>query len=237
MNKVFWGIVVLSVAALVGVFVIFNGDSDSSQADTNSQIEDPFELTDADYIDGNQDAAVVLYEYGDFQCPACATFYPLVKQVKEEYDDDQLAFVFRHFPLSSHPNAVPASKAVEAAGKQGKFYEMHDLVYERQTDWSPKSNAESIFVDYAEELNLDVDQFQSDMDSAEIAERIEYTLETGEVAGVNATPTFFINGEQIQSPTSVEAFKRVIDEYLESASTAETSASPETTAQVESSTE
>src|SRR3990167_8426579 len=155
-----------------------------------------------------------LIEYGDFQCPACATFYSIVKQLKEEYKND-LLFVFRDFPLTNiHRNALLSSQAAYAANKQGKYWEMHDLLYVNQTTWSESGDAASIFTDYAKKLDLDADQFTKDMNSDEAKTFVKEGENNAISLGLNSTPSIFLNNKLLNIPLSYEAFKKAIDEEL-----------------------
>lgn len=165
---------------------------------------DPFILQTegawTDNVYGNKNAKVTLYEYGDFQCSGCGSAYPVVSQVKEKYKD-QIAFVFRHFPLTnSHPNALAAATVAEAAGEQGKFWEMHDLLFENQNAWKNSSaqNRTQIFEGYAGQLGLNMDKFRNDLQNESVNEKISFDRAIGKKLNVNSTPTFFLNGKQLQ---------------------------------------
>lgn len=168
------------------------------------------EIKQTDHIRGATGAKVTLVEFGDFQCPACAAYEPLVRQVLAD-NKDSLQVVFRHFPLTQiHQNALLAARASEAAGLQGKFWEMHDMLYDYQKSWSGLLNAREIFVSYAATLGLDVAQFSADMDSSVVEEKILAEYREGTKLGVGGTPTFFINGKMIESPSSLEEFDALI---------------------------
>lgn len=163
---------------------------------------------------GSADAKVVLVEYSDFQCPACAAYYPLVKQVMQEFGD-QVKFVYRHFPLVQiHANALSAARAAEAAGNQGKFWEMHDLLFEQQDVWESSRTVDATFAEYAVRLGLDMVQFKSDESSKETEKKILNDYQTGLVSGVAGTPTFFLNGKKINNPRNYEQFRTIILEAL-----------------------
>jgi protein-disulfide isomerase len=167
-----------------------------------------------DWVKGNRDAKIVLIEYSDFQCPACGFYFPLLKKLEEEFGEN-IAIVYRHFPLSSiHPNAKAAAYAAEAAGKQGKFWEMHDLIFSHQTEWSDKGNVDEIFVRYAQILNLNIDQFKKDFSSKEIKQKIENSYKNALKLGLDSTPTFFLNGKKIPNPRDYEDFKNIIIENI-----------------------
>lgn len=207
MSNRFFIIVLILIVGFFG-FVVITRDSDSS-----SQQQASAEPTN--HTLGAGTSGVTLTEYGDFQCPACAAFHPLVKQVKAEYGDE-ITFQFRHFPLVQiHPNAMQASKAAEAASNQDKFFEMHDLLYQNQNSWSSASDPTETFVAYAQQLNLNIDQFRADMASAEVNAKILADIEQANRLGATSTPTFAINGQKLdQNPGGLEDFKRVIDEAI-----------------------
>jgi len=144
-----------------------------------------------DHIQGPADAPVTLLEYGDYECPYCGAAYPILKQVQERMGD-RLRFVFRNFPITtSHPHSEQAAEAAEAAAAQGKFWEMHDLLYEHQHDL-----ADADLVNYALKLGLEVYRFESDLSGEVFAKRVSDDFRGGVRSGVNGTPTFFINGRR-----------------------------------------
>ncbi len=167
-------------------------------------------LRDDDHVRGNTTAETVLVEYSDFQCPACAAFYSTVKALETEFGTST-AIVYRHFPLSQHKNATLAAAAAEAAGLQGKFWEMHDLIFEHQKDWSELSSgaANDYFVKLAEQLNIETSRFSDDMRDPAITERISRDEREGVVAGVNATPTFYLNGKKLMLNNFADLAKEV----------------------------
>lgn len=166
-----------------------------------------------DHIIGNENAKVTLVEYSDFECPACGAYYPMVKQVVEEYKD-QVRFVYRHFPLPQHLNAKPAALATEAASLQGKFWEMHDVLFEKQNDWALTPDSSAKFEEYAKNMGLDVEKFNKDRASKEVESRVDHDINVGTRAKINATPTFYINNNKINNPRSYGEFKSIIEESL-----------------------
>ena len=206
MDKRFWAIVGVIIALFVGFVVLGRDDSNSSSSNAQPTSNVKGEGT-----------TVTLVEYSDFQCPACAQYYPIVEQVIDKYGD-QIQFQYRHFPLRSiHPNAFAASRASEAAAKQDKFWEMYDRLFAGQNDWSTAQNPNSIFETYAQQIELDIEQYRTDFASREVNDAINADIRAGEELGVNSTPTFFLNGEQLRpAPNSLEAFSELIDQALES---------------------
>lgn len=171
-------------------------------------------ISSSDWIRGNKEAGLTLVEYSDFQCPACASYYPLVKNLESDYGE-KLRTVYRHFPLrQTHSNANLAGQAAEAAGKQNKFWEMHDLIFEKQKEWADAREAQTIFENFARELSLDIEKFRNDLNSDEVKNKVETDFQSGLDSGVNATPTFFLNGKKIDNPRSYEQFKSIIDQAL-----------------------
>lgn len=154
---------------------------------------------------GSDTAKVTIVEFSDYQCPFCGQAEGLVNQVIEAYPKD-VRLVFKQFPLTSiHPQAMPASKAALAAGRQGKFWEMHKLIFENQRTLGPEK-----FKELAEQLQLDVPQFQKDMESPEIAAQIQREMQEAKAADVTGTPTIFVNGKRLMN-RSFDGFKQMIE--------------------------
>lgn len=168
------------------------------------------------HIKGNPEAKVELVEYSDFQCPACGQFHPYVKKIIDEYGSE-LRFEYRHFPLITvHPSAVPAAMAAEAADQQGKFWEMHDKLFENQSVWSKASNPLSLFNQYAEELGLNTEQFKRQQGSSMIADAIDKSFNEARSRGFSGTPTFLLNGQPMKY-TTFEEFHDAIEAAVQAA--------------------
>ena len=144
------------------------------------------------HVRGTPDAPVTLEEFGDFQGPPCGQFAGVAEELLKEYDS-RLRVVFRNFPLPSHEHAREAALAAEAAGFQGKFWEMHDTLYKEQTSWSKAPNTRELFESYAGTLGLNMEQFKKDMDSDKARERVDSDHALGDSLGIKVTPTLFIN--------------------------------------------
>lgn len=167
----------------------------------------------SDHILGDPTTAkVALVEYGDFQCPACGYYYPIVKKLTHDYGS-KMILVFRNFPLSQHPNAIPAAEAAEAASKKGKYWEMFDMIYSHQQDWQDSTTAAAIFQGYAQQLGLNPDQFKKDAASGDVTTKIQNDQATGLSSNVDSTPSFFLNGTYIQ-PSGYDDFKKIIDQTI-----------------------
>jgi protein-disulfide isomerase len=156
-------------------------------------------------VEGPKDAKVVITEFSDYQCPFCSQADALIQQVRAA--NPEVAFVYKQFPLTSiHPNAMPASKAAIAAGKQGKYWEMHKLLFANQ-----RALGADQLKEYAKQIGLDVPKWETDMNSPEVAEQINVEMKEAQTAEVRGTPTIFVNGKRLQT-RSVEGFKAAIDE-------------------------
>lgn len=163
------------------------------------------DITRRDHVLGPPDAPVTLLEYGDYQCPYCGAAHPIVKALQRQLADS-LRFAFRHFPLTTvHEYAEGAAEAAEAAGAQGKFWEMHDTLFENQ----PALDFESL-VGYAEELGLDVERFATELENQVYAARVKEDFISGVRSGVNGTPTFFINGVRHEGSFDYETMLEAI---------------------------
>ena len=146
---------------------------------------------------GPIDAPVTLEEFGDFQCPPCGLLHPVLKEMEKEFGS-QLRVIFREFPLAqAHPHAITAARAAEAAGMQGKFWEMHDMIFENQRNWHAAFDARPIFEGYAGKIGLNLEKFRRDVSSAAVEQRIALDGRRAAALGVNGTPTVFMNGREI----------------------------------------
>lgn len=199
------------VALALGAFLLmYKGGNPAPQPQETPAVLSAVEISPEDHTKGPENALVTLVEYGDFQCPACASYQPVVDQLAEEFKDD-LRVVYRHFPLRSiHKHAQISAQAAEAAADQGYFWEMYKLLYERQDDWINTRDPRSLFKEYAEELTLNLDQFEEYMNSQDAKAKVDADYNSGNAAGLNSTPTFFVNGEKIVNPKSIDEFREVI---------------------------
>ena len=165
------------------------------------------------HITGNPDAAVTLVEYSDFECPACSQFQPVLEQVLEQYGD-QLSFEYRNFPLyladpRMHRHSVVAAMAAEAAGQQGKFFEYHNLLFANQSEWAAATNPSTFFLQYADELGLDLPTFKRHVNSSMLMDRIKSDFASGIERQISGTPTLFLNGEMMQFETFQEFIEQI----------------------------
>lgn len=202
MSKGFW--IVIGIIALIFGGILFFQGGDEAEAPSNGAAA-------SNHIKGQNSKSVVLLEYGDFQCPVCGNYEPIVQAVYQKYQNE-IQFQFRNLPLSSgHKNAFAAARAAEAAGLQNKYWEMHDTLLTNQSAWSDSNNPLDIFMQYASQLGLNTEQFKTDFASNAVNDIINADIaefkKTGEPM---STPTFFLNGTKIK-PTSVEEFSQLID--------------------------
>lgn len=145
---------------------------------------------------GPANAPVKIEEFGDFECPPCGLFHPILKQMHEEFGD-KLHITFREFPLANHDHAIPAASAAEAAGMQGKFWEMHALIFEGQSHWKTQFDVRPVFEAYAKRIGLDVERYKRDVTSDRVEQRIFLDGKRARSMGVNSTPTVFLNGREV----------------------------------------
>jgi len=206
-SKKTWIIFVVVVFGLLAILVAASRNTnpkvDVSNVDANSiQAASASNGNIAEHVFGKVGSKVTLIEYGDFQCPGCGSAHPGIKKITEEYKDT-VAFAFRNFPLpaTTHPNAKAAAATVEAAGLQGKYWEMNNKVYESQSEWSNLTGASrtDMFVSYAKALGLDTTKFTTDMGSSTVNQKVSFDKAIGDKIGVNSTPTFYVNGVKLAS--------------------------------------
>lgn len=161
-----------------------------------------------DHVRGNRDADVIIVEYGDFQCPYCARSRPTLLELQRRHGD-RIALVYRHLPLGMHPHAEPAAEAAEAAGAQGKFWEMHDALFERQAQVTPGQ-----LPLLAREVGVDGARVEEELAQRRYRERVAAQAAEGKSLGASGTPSFFINGERYEGDSDREALTAAVERYL-----------------------
>jgi len=167
-------------------------------------------------VRGASDAPITLVEYGDYQCPTCGAYHPIIQELLSRYNG-KLKLEYHHFPLIQiHPNAMAAAIAAESAGEQGKFWEMHDMLYQHQQEWSPSPNAETNFVQYALQIGLDSNRFMQSMKSPATRDRVLADVTKGS-AVVQGTPTFILNGELLHDLPGLQGLVDRINRLLPAA--------------------
>ena len=200
------GWILIAIAVVGGLIWLSVSGSQKKEVTTNNLLT----VASDDYEKGAENAPVTLIEYLDFECEACGAYFPLVKQLEQDFPND-LKVVLRYFPLPSHKNGLPSALAVEAAARQGKFFEMHDLLFTEQKNWGEKPAPDStIFEKYAGQLGLNLTKFKQDVASQSVKDRVQRDVSSGTKLGNTGTPSFYLNGQKIQNPRSFEDFKILI---------------------------
>lgn len=209
MDKRFWGIIVAIIVIFGGVIALSNHKNAGSNAPASNHTE------------GNNSKGVTLLEYGDYECPACESYYPVVKQVVAQYND-KITFQFRNLPLTQiHPNAFAGARAAEAASIQGKFWQMHDALYDNQSTWSTSSDPTPYFAQYAQQLGLNVSKFKTDYASDQVNGVINADIDAFNKTGAaTQTPTFFLDGKRIDTTATVGSFQKALDAEITAKSSA-----------------
>lgn len=220
MSKQFWAVLLVIVAVLIGVFAFTGKDDTSNKGSAKVGL--------SNHVRGEGKAGVTLVEYGDFECPFCQQYESTLEQVRQLYNE-QIHFQFRNFPLTSvHPNAFAGARAAEAAALQGKFWEMHDALYSANNwqVWSTASSPSKYFEQYAQQLGLNVTQFKEDFGSDKVNAQVSADLGEANRLGLTGTPTFFLDGKQVQINNTLEDFKKILDAEI-------AKKSPQTTTQTQ----
>lgn len=204
MSKQFLAVIAAIIIVFVGIFAL-TGKSSNNSSGSKGKAGTP-----THHVEGQGQTGVLLQEYGDYECPFCGQYYPIVKQVQQEFNQ-QITFQFVNFPLISiHQNAFAGARAAEAAALQNQFWQMHDLLYQTQNQWSTASDPTAFFSQYAQQLGLNVTQFKSDYASSKVNDSINADMARGNKLGISGTPSFFLDGKQVQVGENVQAFEQVI---------------------------
>lgn len=209
--KIMSGILLVVVAAMVGLFIVFNKPTPEPVGDKSKVIRDTSPKTGS--------GSIQLVEFGDYQCPACGKAFPDTKQIMKDFEG-KVTLYFRHFPLTQHPLALAASEAAEAAGEQGKYWEMHDKLYENQSQWgdlnknTSEADAITIWAGYAKDLGLDVDKFKAAIADHKFDEKIRQDMADGTSLEVTGTPTFLVNGKRVTSGFNYAELRDAINAEL-----------------------
>lgn len=210
-NKSVFIVVVVIVIGLVGAGLLLN----SQRADDPIADEEIEPIVDTGEPDPAADVVVTLEEFGDYQSSACAQLNPTLKKLKEEYGSN-LNLVFRNLPLTNiNKNALPAAQAAEAARMQNRFWEMHDLLYEKQNEWKDEADARPTFLKFAQDLGLDVARFRSDLDGEQVQFRIEADKDAAVALGIQETPAILLNGRRLKTDaTNADGIREGIEVML-----------------------
>jgi protein-disulfide isomerase len=202
MSKRFW-LILVGIVIVFGVIFKLQNKNNTPSSTTGSP---------TNHVEGNGTAKVTLVEYGDYECPFCEQFYPVVKDIAAQYND-KIYFQFRNLPLTQiHQNAFAGARAAEAASLQGKFWQMHDILYDEQSTWSPSNNPQTYFNTYAKNLGLNVAKFQQDYLSDQVNNSINADISAFNQTGNDqATPTFFLDGTKINPTATIDSFTKLIN--------------------------
>ncbi len=203
-----FSLILIACAVLFfGILFVTKKDAKSPSGGSNSS-------QPSNHVRGEGKSGVTLTEYGDFQCPACGAYYPVVEQVYEKYHD-QITFQFRNFPLRQiHQHAMVAHRAAAAADKQGKFWDMYNMLYKNQDSWTNQSDPTTIFRGFAESLGLNMTQYDTDFKSEAVNDIINADIAEGQKLGISGTPTFVIDGKKIENPKDADAFNKIIEDAI-----------------------
>lgn len=213
-NTILW---IVAIVVIIGslIWISTSGTSNETKAVVSENTAELLTVAPDDYIKGKVGGPVTLIEYVDFECEACGAYFPLVKQLEKDFPE-QLQIVIRYFPLPGHRNGMTAAFAVEAAGQQGKFFEMHDLLYTEQKNWGEKAvPTPQVFEKYAEQLGLDMNAYKTAVASEATKARVDRDIESGKAVGNTGTPSFYLNGKKLPNPQGYEEFKKVIQEAID----------------------
>jgi protein-disulfide isomerase len=206
MDKRFWAIIGVIIVIFAGVLFI-NSNHKAKAPGGGSQ--------PTSHSAGAGKKHVTLLEYGDYECPVCQQYAPIVQQVQQKYGDD-ITLQFRNLPLTQiHPNAFAGARAAEAADLQGKFWQMHDALYQNQNTWAQAKNPVDIFSQIAQQIGLNVTQFKKDFGSSTVNDRINADLAAFAKTGQSqATPTFFLDGKYVKPGPNIDEFAKLIDQEI-----------------------
>ena len=220
-NKAFLIVILVTSVLLFGGIFLFtkNGTTTPSTTKVNEALLVPKDaivtsgFVNGAYLPASSSATLTLVEFGDDECPACGVYNPFVKQLLTDFAG-KINYVFRNYPLPQHANAQVSSDAVEAAGLQGKYWQMHDRIYDTQGDWSNLTDPKDIFVGYAKDLGLNVNKFTTDLSSSKVKDLVQNDVNDGNTIGITETPTFFLNGQKIALAGTYDQLKTLVQQAL-----------------------
>ena len=204
---IFWIIFIAIIVLVVWGMVVA---SNKGQGSPNAPVPLSTPVTSSDWSEGSSSAPVTIVEYADFECPACQAYAPVLEKLLAA-EPSNIFFVYRYFPLPQHSNAIPAAEAAQAAGIEGKFWPMHDLLFANHGDWENLPDPTSVFVKYATTIGLNAAQFTKDLNSDAVKNAVMAGYQDAVKSNLSYTPTIFINGFRIDNPQSYDAFKQLID--------------------------
>lgn len=196
------------------LFIAFSAYISASFAMTKSETLLSSALSPSDNIQGDSQSKVILIEYSDFQCPACANYASMIRDIVKEFQS-HMVFAYRNYPLESiHKNSLSSAYAAQASAEQGKFWEMHDMLFENQNEWAELDAPKETFISYAKTLGLDLEKFKQDFESSKVRNKVKNDLNSAKDMKLQSTPSFFLNGQLINNPRSYEQFRTLIREAI-----------------------
>lgn len=208
---------VLTVIGVLTIAILFGAVFFLSKSDKPPQKSPPVDINlltkNAKHTILNNGAKVTITEFADFQCPACAIAYPSIKQILKDYGN-RINYAYRFFPLPQHKNALIAIYAAESASEQGKFWEMHDILFEKQSEWGESTNPSEFFIKYASELQLDINKFSQSMSKNNFNDIIKTDTNDAISLGVSSTPTIYVNNVKFDLNPSYQNLMNEIDKEL-----------------------
>lgn len=211
--KALLGIGAATILILIGGVFVMSKSTSTPETAPSQKVDKAILIKKDSYSVGSPKSKVAVVEFADFQCPACASAQPVVKRILEDYKD-KIYFQFRNFPLQQHQNARLSAYIADASGSQGKFWEMHDSLYENQDEWGESTKPMEFFEKYAGKLKLDVEKLKEQIKKEDVSKKIDRDIQDGGVAGVNSTPTFFVNGIQFRGVPQYADLQKLIDQEL-----------------------
>ncbi|MCL4419248.1 DsbA family protein [Patescibacteria group bacterium] len=221
-NKAFIIVVLATAVLLFGGILLFTrngGGSNLSGNTINTSLLIPQNaiitsgFANGEYLPASTSAKVTLVEFGDYECPACSIYSPFVQKLLTDFAG-KFNYGFRNYPLTQHKNAPISSYAVEAAGLQGKYWQMHEKVYATQSDWATLTDPATTFVGYAKDMGLDVNKFTSDLGSQAVKDKVQSDFNDGTTIGITETPSFYLNGQKIALSGSYDQLKNLIQDAI-----------------------
>jgi protein-disulfide isomerase len=216
-NKAFILVTLATIVLLVGGIFVMTREKPTPVINSSILVPQNAVITsgfaDGKYLPASSSAKVTLVEFGDYECPACAVYSPMIKQLLTE-NAGKLNYVFRNYPLTQHKNAPISSSAVEAAGLQGKYWEMQEKVYATQSEWSSLPDPTSVFIGFAKDLGLNTDKFTADLSLDSIKAKIQSDTNDGKAVNLTETPTFYLNGQKLILTGTFEQMKSLVTAEL-----------------------
>lgn len=207
------------MGSVVAMFILLYGAYYATSKPAQTFFENLTTVKSSDHVKWSSQKKIILYEFSDFQCPACGAYYGMVKSFEADPANkgilDQVTFVYRNFPLDqAHPNARNAAHAAEAAARQNAFFPFHDVLFESQTEWSETGDPYPLFEKYATDMKLDIAQFKADYSSDAVKEKVQNDYLSGIEVDVQGTPSFYLNGSKLRNPQSADELKDLIQDEI-----------------------